>query len=157
MSFDIQAVRKQFPALSRPEIFLDNPGGTQMVRASFERIQQLMIEANANHGGHFATSRNMDATVDESRRAMAAFLNAERPEEIVFGANMTAFCPTAAAMPARAAPAFPVEAVTTTSAPISLVRATTTELARSLNEAVGLRLSSLIHRLVMPSSLASRE
>ncbi len=45
-------------------------------------------------------------------------------------------------MPARAAPALPVEEVTTTSAPTSLARASTRELARSLSEAVGLRPSS---------------
>ena len=40
------------------------------------------------------------------------------PAGRVRGAKMTAGWPTAAAMPARAAPALPVEAVTTTSAPI---------------------------------------
>src|SRR5512134_3162857 len=62
------------------------------------------------------------------------------------GAKMIAFCPTAADIPASAAPAFPVEAVTTTSAWISRARATTSAEARSLNEPVGLRDSSLSHR-----------
>jgi len=64
---------------------------------------------------------------------------------------MTDFCPTAADMPAKAAPAFPVEAVTTISALISRARVTTTALALSLNEAVGLWLSSLIHNDFIPS------
>ena len=64
----------------------------------------------------------------------------------VRGAKMIAFCPTAADIPASAAPALPVEAVTTTSAPIWRARATSTALARSLNEAVGLRPSSFTHR-----------
>ena len=62
MTFDMQAIRQQFPGLSRPAIFLDNPGGTQMVRASLERMQRLMVDANANHGGLFETSRQMDET-----------------------------------------------------------------------------------------------
>src|SRR5574340_1735006 len=69
---------------------------------------------------------------------------------------MTALWPTAAAIPASAAPALPVEAVTVTSAPISSARATTTDDARSLYEAVGLRPSSLIHKFRRPSCLASR-
>ncbi|MCJ7624893.1 MAG: cysteine desulfurase-like protein, partial [Anaerolineaceae bacterium] len=89
MTFDMQAIRQQFPGISRPAIFFDNPGGTQMVRASLERMQRLMVDANANHGGLFATSRQMDETKDQARESMAAFLNASRPEEIIFGANMT--------------------------------------------------------------------
>src|SRR5689334_3586223 len=73
------------------------------------------------------------------------------------GAKIMAFCPTAADMPARAAPALPVEAVTTTSAPISCARATTMAEARSLKEAVGLRDSSLSHRYFKPSFSARRD
>jgi cysteine desulfurase family protein (TIGR01976 family) len=89
MTLDLPAIRQQFPALERPTIFLDNPGGTQICRQSLERISEYLIEHNANHGGAFPTSRRSDALVDEARAAMADFLNAARPEEIVFGANMT--------------------------------------------------------------------
>src|SRR5512140_1466291 len=70
---------------------------------------------------------------------------------------MIDFCPTAADIPAKAAPAFPVEAVTMISALISLARATTMALARSLNEAVGFRPSSLTHKWSRPSSWASTD
>ena len=53
------------------------------------------------------------------------------------------------------APAFPVEAVTTISAPISCARVTTMALARSLNEAVGLRDSSFSHKFCNPYFFAS--
>lgn len=89
MPLDLTAVRAHFPALSRDAIFLDNPGGTQISRTSAARIQRYLLECNANHGGLFATSRASDALVEEARRAMADFLNAARPEEIVFGPNMT--------------------------------------------------------------------
>jgi cysteine desulfurase family protein (TIGR01976 family) len=89
MTLDLPTIREQFPALERPTIFLDNPGGTQICRQSLERISEYLIEHNANHGGAFPTSRRSDALVDEARAATADFLNAARPEEIVFGANMT--------------------------------------------------------------------
>ena len=89
MAYDLSIVKSQFPALSRPEVFLDNPGGTQMVRSSLDRMQRLMVDSNANHGGVFATSRRMDETVYETRQAMVDFFHAARPEEIIFGANMT--------------------------------------------------------------------
>ena len=82
-------IRKQFPSLDRPAIFLDNPGGTQIARQSAERIQRYLLECNANHQGAFDTSRQSDAILDEAHAAMADFLNAARPEEIIFGNNMT--------------------------------------------------------------------
>jgi len=89
MTFDLAAVRARFPALRLPYIFLDNPGGTQVADTCLQRINQYLVESNANHGGAFATSRASDALVEEAHAAMADFLNASRPEEIVFGANMT--------------------------------------------------------------------
>jgi len=89
MPLELQAIRSQFPSLDRPAVFFDNPGGTQICRASASRIQRYFMECNANHGGAFQTSRDSDALIDETRQAMAGFLNAARPEEIVIGANMT--------------------------------------------------------------------
>jgi cysteine desulfurase family protein (TIGR01976 family) len=89
MSLDLPTLRAQFPALQRPAIFLDNPAGTQVARRSLERIAAYLAEHNANHGGAFATSRASDAIIDEARAAAADFLVASRPEEIVFGPNMT--------------------------------------------------------------------
>ena len=89
MPFDVNAIRSQFPALAREAIFFDNPGGTQICRTSSERIQRYYLECNANHGGVFETSQISDALIAEARQAAADFLNAARPEEIVFGPNMT--------------------------------------------------------------------
>jgi cysteine desulfurase family protein (TIGR01976 family) len=52
-------------------------------------MQRYLQHTNANHGGAFRTSRESDALVAEARQAMADFLNAGRPEEIIFGQNMT--------------------------------------------------------------------
>ncbi|MBN1538010.1 MAG: cysteine desulfurase-like protein [Anaerolineales bacterium] len=89
MSLDLDKIRTQFPALRSPTIFLDNPGGTQIAQPSLDRISRYLIECNANHEGAFATSRVSDALLHEAHQAMADMLNAARPEEIVFGANMT--------------------------------------------------------------------
>lgn len=89
MTLDTSAIREHFPALHRPVIYLDNPGGTQIAQESIERINTYLTQHNANHGGAFATSRESDAIVDEARAAAADFLNAAQPDEIVFGPNMT--------------------------------------------------------------------
>ncbi len=89
MPLDLTKVRHQFPALHRPEAYLDNPGGTQIAKQSLDRLMEYLIENNANHAGTFATSRASDEMLAKARAAMADFLNARRPEEVLFGANMT--------------------------------------------------------------------
>ncbi len=89
MTLDVSAVRNQFPSLNRPDVFFDNPGGTQIARQSIERVDRYLLESNANHQGTFATSMASDAILDEAHRAMADFYHAASPEEIVFGNNMT--------------------------------------------------------------------
>lgn len=89
MPLDLSQIRSQFPALQRPAIFLDNPGGTQIAQPAIDRMLAYLTRHNANHEGAFATSRESDAILAEAHRAAADFLNAPRPEEIAFGANMT--------------------------------------------------------------------
>jgi cysteine desulfurase family protein (TIGR01976 family) len=82
-------IRQQFPSLDRPAIFLDNPAGTQIAKPSLDRINTYLLECNANRDGMFETSRKSDEILNQAHIAMADFLNASRPEEIVFGNNMT--------------------------------------------------------------------
>lgn len=89
MPLDLTAIRSQFPALSRADVFFDNPGGTQIAKPSLDRMVKYLVESNANHEGAFPTSVASDAVLDEAHRAMADFYNAPTPEEIVFGNNMT--------------------------------------------------------------------
>jgi cysteine desulfurase family protein (TIGR01976 family) len=89
MQFDLPKIRQQFPALRRQTIFLDNPGGTQIAQQSIDRMLDYLTRCNSNHDGAFAASRQSDALLAETHAAVADFLNAARPEEIVFGPNMT--------------------------------------------------------------------
>ncbi len=90
----VSSLRAEFPALQqtaggRPLIFFDGPGGTQVHGSVIEAMRRYYTEANSNSHGAFLYSRRTSETVDEARRALADFLNAPRPEEIVFGPNMT--------------------------------------------------------------------
>lgn len=91
MPLDLTTIRSQFPSLQQHAgvVFFDNPGGTQIARQSLERINAYLTQHNANHGGAFATSQHSDAVLEEAHAAMADFYNAARPEEIIFGNNMT--------------------------------------------------------------------
>ncbi|RCK71677.1 MAG: Cysteine desulfurase [Anaerolineae bacterium] len=90
MPLDPPSVRLNFPALQRSKaIFLDNPAGTQICQHSLKRMVDYLQTCNANHEGAFATSRQSDALLYNAHAVAADFYNATRPEEIVFGANMT--------------------------------------------------------------------
>jgi cysteine desulfurase family protein (TIGR01976 family) len=89
MTLDVTAVRRQFPALQSETVFFDNPGGTQVPQRVVDRMSGYLFESNANRDGAFTTSRESDRLLEESRRAMTALVGAARPEEIVFGPNMT--------------------------------------------------------------------
>jgi cysteine desulfurase family protein (TIGR01976 family) len=91
--FDVEAVRRRFPALGqlhdgRPMAFFDGPGGTQVPETVIDAISRYYRESNANHGGAFATSRRSDEIVDEAHSAVADLLGVDA-EEITFGPNMT--------------------------------------------------------------------
>ncbi len=89
MPLDPAIIREHFPALKRPAVFLDNPGGTQISNMSLERINRYLLECNANHEGAFETSRRSDELLQQAHAAAADFMNAASPDEIIFGANMT--------------------------------------------------------------------
>ena len=94
MQFDLESVRSRFPALSISDngvrrIYLDNPAGTQVPAGVADAMSDCLLNANANLGGYFASSADAGQIVDSARVAMADFLNAPSPDEIVFGQNMT--------------------------------------------------------------------
>jgi len=89
MNFNPSLIRQKFPSLDKNTIFLDNPAGTQIVKSSLDRINQYLLNYNANHEGAFKTSRESDAILHEAHQSMADFLNAESADEIIFGPNMT--------------------------------------------------------------------
>ncbi|MBN2345639.1 MAG: cysteine desulfurase-like protein [Candidatus Aminicenantes bacterium] len=82
-------VREQFPALASGIVFLDGPGGTQVPQAVMDAVSTYYREANSNEHGLFSTSRRSDAIIAKGREAMADFIHARSPNEIVFGTNMT--------------------------------------------------------------------
>lgn len=93
MALDVDAVRRQFPALARthdgqPFIYFDGPGGSQVPQVVADAMAHSLLHANANCGGAFATSVESDAAIEESRRAAADFTGS-LPEEIAFGPNAT--------------------------------------------------------------------
>ena len=92
-TFDVQAVREQFPALGRTYngrgvVYFDGPGGSQAARPAIDAMAGYMERGGANLHGVFPTSTETEEILARTREAAADFLGAA-PEEVAFGANMT--------------------------------------------------------------------
>lgn len=88
-----EAIRAHFPALERIHrgyevAYFDGPGGTQVPRAVAMAMNDYLFHHNANAHWAYPTSEETDELLEQSRLALADFLNASSPE-IAFGANMT--------------------------------------------------------------------
>ena len=92
--FPIERVRREFPALARshggrPPVFMDNPAGTQLPRRVIDAVASTLVDAASNLGGFFENSRTAEAVHARAHGAMADFLNARSPAEIVVAQSMT--------------------------------------------------------------------
>jgi cysteine desulfurase family protein (TIGR01976 family) len=93
-TLNLSPYRRYFPALAqtinkKQAIYFDNPGGTQVAQQVIDAMVAYFRESNANTQGAFATSQRTDQVIAAARSAMADFLHAASPGEIVFGPNMT--------------------------------------------------------------------
>lgn len=88
MGFDVDAVRKQFPALSEGAAHFDGPGGSQTPQVVADAVAATMVSALANRGQLTVAERRADEIVLGARQAMADLLGAD-PGGIVFGRSMT--------------------------------------------------------------------
>lgn len=94
MSYPIEWIRSQFPALQRtldgnPIVYLDGPAGSQVPKSVANAVRDYMLTMNANHGGPFLTAVESDAMLDAAHETLATFFGTDDPDCIAFGANMT--------------------------------------------------------------------
>lgn len=87
---NLDFVRSQFPGLDRGWTFFDNAGGSQILKGALERINRFLIEKNVQIGGSYEVSQAAASALYEARTAAMHLVNANRPEEIVFGSSTTA-------------------------------------------------------------------
>ncbi|MDH3234603.1 MAG: cysteine desulfurase [Alphaproteobacteria bacterium] len=94
-SYDVEAVRADFPILSRtvydkPLVYLDNGASAQKPKAVIEAVRFCYEEqyANVHRGAHYLSGATTDA-FENARVKVARFINAASDDEIVFTHNAT--------------------------------------------------------------------
>ena len=94
-SFDLQAVREQFPILAstvhgKPLVYLDNAATTQKPRSVIESVDQYYRSQNANvHRGVHYLSEVATFEYEKSRGKIKNFINAADNKEIIFTKGTT--------------------------------------------------------------------
>jgi cysteine desulfurase/selenocysteine lyase len=94
-SFDVQAIRADFPILSlevhgKPLVYLDNAATAQKPKAVLEAITSYYTYSNANvHRGVHYLSGQATNLFEAARVKLARFLGAAHEKEIVFTRNAT--------------------------------------------------------------------
>lgn len=95
--YDVKEIRKQFPMLNnnikmqnKPLVFLDNCSTTFKPQCVIDAEMEYYQKTNSNaHRGDYDLSVLMDNKIDEARRTIARFVNADE-REVVFTSGTTA-------------------------------------------------------------------
>ena len=94
-AFDVAAIRKHFPALTRevkgkPLIYFDNAATTQKPQTVIDALVNYYSSYNANiHRGIHTLAEEATAAFESTRDAVQQFINAESREQIIFTGGTT--------------------------------------------------------------------
>ncbi|MDV2433000.1 cysteine desulfurase [Corynebacterium tuberculostearicum] len=93
--FDVNAIREQFPILQRtvrgdkPLVYLDSGATSQRPLPVWKAEEEFVLHTNAPvHRGSYQLAEEADDAYESARRAIAAFVGADR-DEIAFTKNAT--------------------------------------------------------------------
>lgn len=95
MSLDVQAIRAQFPILSRevngkPLVYLDNAATTQKPQQVIDALVSFYTECNSNvHRGAHALSDEATRRYERARDVVAAFIGAHSRDEVIWTSGTT--------------------------------------------------------------------
>ena len=95
MAFDVQAIRKDFPILSRqvygkPLVYLDNAASAQKPQPVLDAMMKSYTEEYANvHRGLHYLSNTATQAFEDARESVRRFINAPSASQIVFTRNAT--------------------------------------------------------------------
>jgi len=89
-ALDLSAIRSEFPALAQNFVFLDNAGGSQVLRRVADRVRDYLLTSSVQLGASYIHSQEAGAKVLQARQSVARLINANHDEEVVMGGATTA-------------------------------------------------------------------
>ena len=88
-TLDLTWVRKQFPALKKKFIFMDNAGGSQTLGNVIKRVGHYLTNYDVQLGASYEVSAAAGKVLEKTHQELAEYINAKRPEEVVIGPSTT--------------------------------------------------------------------
>jgi len=89
-ALDLSAIRSEFPALAQDFVFLDNAGGSQVLRRVADRVRDYLLSSSVQLGASYVHSQEAGSKVLQARQSVARLINASHDEEVVMGGATTA-------------------------------------------------------------------
>ena len=87
---NLTTIRAEFPALGGDCVYLDNAGGSQVLRRVADRIHDYLLTTSVQLGASYAQSQLASERVLSARRSVAELINAAHEDEVVMGSATTA-------------------------------------------------------------------
>jgi cysteine desulfurase family protein (TIGR01976 family) len=88
-TLNLAQVRAEFPALSDACVYLDNAGGSQVLRRVADRVRDYLLTSSVQLGASYAQSQQAGEKVLAARRSVAELINAPHDDEVVMGGSTT--------------------------------------------------------------------
>lgn len=88
-TLNLELIRAEFPALKDGCVYLDNAGGSQVLRKVADRVSDYLLTSSVQLGASYAQSQAAGERVLAARRSVAELINAPHDDEVVMGSATT--------------------------------------------------------------------
>lgn len=88
-ALNLDLVRAEFPALQDGCVYLDNAGGSQVLKRVADRVSDYLLTSSVQLGASYAQSQAAGERVLAARRSVAQLINAPADDEVVMGGATT--------------------------------------------------------------------
>ena len=86
---NLEQIRAEFPALASGFVYLDNAGGSLVLRRVADRVADYLLTSSVQLGAGYARSQDAGAKVLAARKQIAELINAPSDDEVVMGGSTT--------------------------------------------------------------------
>lgn len=86
---NLTRIRAEFPALNDDCVYLDNAGGSQVLRRVADRVSDYLLTSSVQLGASYAQSQQAGVKVLAARQSVATLINAAHDDEVVMGGSTT--------------------------------------------------------------------
>lgn len=88
----IDAIRAQFPSLTKGEVFMDNAGGSQVPGGVADAVRDYMVSSYVQVGADYPASRRATQTVADAHAMVNTTMGGDGVGRTIFGSSSSTLC-----------------------------------------------------------------